>query len=166
MTSRTWLASLAALALGCSTVSEPLIASADRLEAGTYRYLTTTASGESLLEGVLTIAFAADTIPDEDSDQGGACCHWTITGTWESRWIPGADTSQEVGPQVGSGELRGAILHGEEQEGRLLLDLNPYFADNNTGFNVERVGDRLVGTWGWTAFTGVRASGHVTVVRQ
>jgi hypothetical protein len=67
---------------------------------------------------------------------------------------------------VGSGELRGAILHGEEQEGRLLLDLNPYFADNNTGFNAERVDDRLVGTWGWTTITGVRTFGRFTAVRQ
>jgi hypothetical protein len=166
VTGRKWLAGLSAVVFGCSTVSEPVVPSAARLESGTYRYVTTTTSGEPLLEGVLTIAFADDTIPDENTDQGGACCHWTITGTWDSRWIPGADTSQEIGPQVGSGELRGAIQHGEEQEGRLLLDLNPYFADNNTGFDVERVGDRLVGVWGWTTLTGLRSSGHFTAVRQ
>jgi hypothetical protein len=146
--------------LGCSTMSEPLIPAPGRIESGTYRYLTMTADGEPLLEGLLTLALAEDTIPDQDSDQGGACCHWTITGTWESRWVPGVDTSRQIGPQVGSGVLRGAILHGQEQEGRLLLDLNPYYADNNTGFNVERVDTRLVGTWDWTTFTGVRASGR------
>lgn len=165
MTGRVQLA-LLGLAIGCSTTSEPLVPSAGRLESGSYRYVTTTAAGEPLLEGTLTIVFGDDTIPDEDSDQGGACCHWTISGTWESRWIPGADSTLDIGPQVGSGELRGAILHGEEQEGRLLLDLNPYFADNNTGFNAARVGDRLVGTWSWTAFDGPRTSGGFTAVRQ
>jgi len=164
VTSRPWLA-LLGMMFGCSTASDPLVPSTVRLESGSYRYVTTTSSGKPLLEGTLTLAFADDTIPDEDSDQGGACCHWTITGAWESHWIPGADTTLEIGPQVGSGELRGAILHGE-QEGRLLLDLNPYFADNNTGFNAERLGDRLVGTWSWTAFDGPRTSGSFTAVRQ
>lgn len=159
-------AALVALGFGCSTVSEPVVGSAGRLESGTYRYLTTTAGGEPLVEGILTIAFAPDTIPEAGSDQDGACCHWTITGAWQSRWVPGADTSQAIGPQVGSGDLRGAILHGEEQEGRLLLDLNPYFADNNTGFNVERVGDRLVGTWSWITIAGVAASGRFTALRH
>jgi len=96
VTGRKWLAGLSAVVFGCSTVSEPMIPSAARLESGTYRYVTTTTSGEPLLEGTLTLAFADDTIPDEDSDQGGACCHWTITGTWESRWVPGADTAAQL----------------------------------------------------------------------
>jgi hypothetical protein len=156
---------MCAALVACSAATDPVIQSATKMRAGTYRYTAMTPDGRPVLEGTLTFSFAEDTIPDETTDEGGGCCHWTITGHWAIDWIAGADTTLDVGPQVGVGDLRGGILHGE-QEGKLFIDLSPGWADYNAGLLAVREGDRLTGEWGWTAFDGPRTSGPFLAVRD
>ena len=155
----------AAVLFACSAVTAPLTQSASERTPGSYRYSAMTAEGQPILEGTLNLSFAEDTVPDETTDEGGACCHWTITGTWSINWVEGADTTLEVGPQIGTGGLRGAILHGES-EGKLLIDLSPGWADNNAGLLAVSEGNRLTGEWHWTAFDGPRTSGPFLAVRE
>jgi hypothetical protein len=153
-----------AVLLACSAATEPIAQATGKSVPGNYRYTAMTADGQPILEGTLTLRFAEDTIPDETTDEGGGCCHWTISGTWSIGWMEGADTTLDVGPQVGTGDLRGAILHGE-QEGKLALDLSPGWADYNAGLLAVREGDRLTGEWGWSAINGPRTSGPFVAVR-
>jgi len=165
MASRLLSLLMGSVLLACSAVTDPLTQSARTLTSGAYRYTAMTAEGRPILEGTLTLSFAEDTIPDETTDEGGGCCHWTITGTRSINWVEGAGTTLEVGPQIGEGDLRGAILHGE-QEGKLLIDLSPGWADNNAALLAVSEGDRLTGEWSWVAFNGPRASGPFLAVRE
>jgi hypothetical protein len=104
-----------------------------------FQYTARSATGQPLLTGRLKLAF-----PDDS----------TVTGTWTIAWVPGADTTLEVGPQVGSGALTGS-----RSGDTLLLQLNPNMADNNVGLRALRTAEGYAGEWEWSAFTGPRTKG-------
>ncbi|MEO8635709.1 MAG: hypothetical protein ABI587_10580 [Gemmatimonadales bacterium] len=111
-----------------------------------FQYTARSAAGQSLLTGRLQLAF-----PDDS----------TVTGTWTIAWVPGADTTMEVGPQVGAG-----ILTGSRSGDTLRLQLNPNMADNNVGLRAVRTAEGYAGEWEWVAFTGPRSGGSFVAGRQ
>lgn len=82
----------------------------------------------------------------------------TVTGNWVIDWISGANTSLEVGPQVGSGKLRGHIANGW-----LNLDLNPDMADNNVNLYAIWSETVMNGTWYWVTFAGPTTTGTFSI---
>ena len=72
----------------------------------------------------------------------------TVTGTWGAYWLS-ADTLAQVGPQIGSGKLRGRWLG----DGTLSVDMNPNQVDNNVLVRVEPTG-LSDGTWIWSTLGG------------
>jgi len=128
------------LVAACSTDPGPSAA----VRSGAFRYTARSASGEPLLTGRIELDFLDDS---------------TVTGRWTIAWLPGADSTAPVGPQVGTGELAG-IRVGDT----LLLQLNPNNADHNVGLEATRAGSGYTGRWEWVTFTGPRAAGLFSAV--
>ena len=103
-------------------------------------YLAYDQSGNLILQGLLHFTV------NEDS---------TVTGSWEIDWVPGANTSLQVGQQIGSGGLVGQIING-----RLNLDLNPGWADNNVILQGNWSEGEMDGTWRWVTFAGPTTYGR------
>lgn len=115
------------------------------LRAGGFDYSASTAGGDPVLRGRINFEFTDDS---------------TVTGTWTITWVEGADTTLEVGPQVGSGPLVGT-RHGDT----MMIQLNPNFADNNVGLVAVPTAQGWRGEWEWVAFTGPRSRGSFTASR-
>ncbi len=111
---------------------------------GGYRYSAATTGGEPLLTGRLALAF-----PDDS----------TLSGTWVIQWAPGADTTLEVGPQVGSGDLVGT-----RRGDTLLIQLNPTNADDNVTLRAAPGPGGYHGEWQWITITGPRTGGSFAAV--
>ncbi len=111
---------------------------------GELHYRATTSTGLPLLEGRLSLAFPTDS---------------TVAGSWQSHWTAVADTTTPVGPQVGAG-----TLIGTRRGDTLILELNPFYADNNVGLRGVARTTGLRGDWTWTTITGLRASGQFVAV--
>jgi hypothetical protein len=80
-----------------------------------------------------------------------------VSGTWTLGCIvPG----EKVGPQTGSGILRGSI-----EEARVSIDLNPGWADNNVFLSGTFDKDRFIGTWMWSTLIGSTAAGRFEAVK-
>ena len=84
----------------------------------------------------------------------------TIAGTWNIN--SGAGFSEkEVGPQVGTGELEGQI-----EKGKILLNLNPDWADNNIFLQGQYAEDQFGGNWIWSTIIGQTALGGFIIKKQ
>jgi hypothetical protein len=106
---------------------------------GTYKY--TAYFGKSLAvcaSGFIEMTIAIDS---------------TITGSWE---ISAANefSEKEIGPQIGTGKLEGSI-----KAGKIFINLNPGWADNNIFLNADYSKDQFKGSWLWSTFIGPSASG-------
>jgi hypothetical protein len=76
-----------------------------------------------------------------------------FTGTWATALL---QPNANVGPQVGTGELRGSWdIEGQS----IFFDLNPGWADNNVFLVGEPIGDALSGTWSHSTLLGNVAEG-------
>jgi hypothetical protein len=82
-----------------------------------------------------------------------------VAGHWS---IQAVGTPDDIGPQIGEGELVGAWW-----DGRLLVQLNPGVADNNVSLSGRYgyEGQRYEGTWQYLTFSGVRNEGSFTAHR-
>ena len=107
--------------------------------AGGFHYTALSPARTPVLTGHLTLAF-----PDDS----------TVTGTWTIAWLPGADTTTPVGPQVGMGDLLGSRAGGI-----LWLQLNPNNADHNVGLRAQANAAGYTGEWEWVTFTGPHTRG-------
>ncbi len=76
----------------------------------------------------------------------------TINGTWSIKAKDGF-TQNEIGPQVGSGQLSGSIKNDQ-----LYVNLNPGWTDNNVSLN-GHYGSEIRGGWYWSTISGARSSG-------
>jgi hypothetical protein len=81
----------------------------------------------------------------------------SLSGSWEIKRVAGTDPETVVGPQVGEGELVGSI-----EEGQLIVNLNPGFADNNVGLVGVVEDQAIMGTWSYVTFAGPTAGGDFT----
>jgi hypothetical protein len=113
---------------------------------GTLAYVAYADSGPRLLEGALAI-------------MGQANQH--VSGTWEIHWVAGADTTDDVGPQVGTGDLIGAV-----QDTVVLVNLTPTFADNNVELSGCVTASGFAGTWRYIGNAGEIAHGPFTATRR
>jgi hypothetical protein len=109
------------------------------LRTGGYHYSAGSATGQPLLSGHLELEFTDDS---------------TLRGTWVIGWVPGADTTVAVGPQVGSGDLVGS-----RRGDTLLVQLNPTNADNNVALQAVLGADGYTGRWEWITIAGPRTAG-------
>jgi hypothetical protein len=143
------LTTATALGSACSSGTTAAVSPGDVAASdirGSYRYLAYDSAGSLLLDGTLMLA------PLDDS---------TLTGTWEIHWVPGADSTRPVGPQVGAGVLQGART-GDGWH----LSLTPGWADNNVDlFAVAREG-HLGGDWAHSTITGPYTGGSFQALRQ
>ena len=129
---------LVLLVAACSSGS-PI---AEGLPPDNVHYIGRSPAGVAVLDGRLHLDFSPDSV---------------VSGSWEIHWLPGADTSLQVGPQVGSGRLS-----GQWQGATLVLDLNPGFADNNVILSATPVEHGWSGTWGWDTIHGIATEGNFT----
>jgi hypothetical protein len=107
--------------------------------AGDFLYSAMSATGQPLLTGHLRVAFPTDS---------------TLTGTWTIAWLPGADTTAPVGPQVGSG-----VLLGSRSGDLFVVQLNPTYADNNVALLAVPTTDGYSGQWEWSTLAGPASGG-------
>ena len=85
-----------------------------------------------------------------------------VEGTWAFRELAEADW--RVGPQLGTGRLRGWV----DAEEHIMLDLNPGWEDNNVRLQGEWRGARLgtlEGEWVYSGFPGCLGAGRFEAVR-
>ena len=113
--------------------------------SGVYSYLAKIGKAP-VVEGRLTLVVTDDS---------------SVTGTWELQRVPGSDTTITVGPQLGSGTLRGQLAASG-----LWLDLNPGWADNNVFLSLStKTADALAGMWDHSTLLGPVAGGPVRLRR-
>jgi hypothetical protein len=141
---RTCLASLLLLGTACAPGATPFTPSAIR--AGAYRYVAEDNAGHRLLEGEITLVALDDS---------------TLQGTWQIRWAAGADTTAQVGPQVGSGTIAGGRA-GDH----LAFDLNPGWADNNAILLAVGSPGGFTGRWEWETISGPRSGGRFSATEE
>ncbi|MBT4453661.1 MAG: hypothetical protein HOC49_06415 [Candidatus Marinimicrobia bacterium] len=84
----------------------------------------------------------------------------TITGTWKTELVEGF-SGNDVGPQIGTGELIGGI-----NDGKLYLQMNPGFIDNNIDLTGGGIVDEYSGTWVWISFAGITSSGSFELKKK
>jgi hypothetical protein len=81
-----------------------------------------------------------------------------VSGSWEFQKI---GEPQQIGPQVGRGELRGVV-----DAERISIDLNPDYRDNNVILNGVVSGDTISGSWMYVGFPGPINSGTFQATKQ
>lgn len=112
---------------------------------GTFSYSASNAEGKTLVVGKIVLTFTSDS---------------TVSGTWELAAAPGVDPGTIKGSQLGTGELRGSRV-----DGKLLLNLNPGYADNNVTLEAAPASGGYSGTWSWSSFAGPQAGGKFKATR-
>jgi len=131
-----------ALLMACSSAPDDNAAP----RTGGFHYSALSASGQPLLTGHLEFTFTDDS---------------TVTGSWVIAWLPAADTTLPVGPQVGSG-----VLVGLRSGTTLRIQLNPTNADHNVALQAVPSAGGYAGQWEWTTFTGPRSAGTFVAARD
>ena len=100
-----------------------------------------------LVAGTLSFTVAADS---------------SISGNWSIKWLPGADSTAQIGSQVGQGRLTGFVT-----DSMLVISLNPDSWDNNVYLHAQSATpDRIEGHWDWSGFTGPISRGTFTAGRM
>lgn len=145
---RFWTFLLVVAAVGLNSCD-----SAALREGGSYDYTARSNGGEVLVTGTLDLDYSESVAADGTV---------AITGHWDlQRRGPGED----VGPQVGEGDLDGTV----DSDGNVWINLNPDWADNNVflsgSFSGEQFGD-FEGTWSYSTFIGHTNGGTFTAVRR
>ncbi|MFZ5517625.1 MAG: hypothetical protein ACOY90_13340 [Candidatus Zhuqueibacterota bacterium] len=82
----------------------------------------------------------------------------TVVGQWE---LSPVGNPQQIGPQTGSGELSGGQV-----DGRIYMDLNPTYRDNNVVLEADYNREKLDGEWSYIGFPGVLNRGSFKAVRE
>lgn len=144
---RQWSAiALLGLLVACQDGSDPLVLTS----GGNYTYEAYSPVGLKVLQGTIHLEWPS--MDEERIDQ-------PIVGTWSIDWVPGADHSVQVGPQVGSGFLEGRV-----NEDGLVLNLNPEQRDDNVWLHAEVHGNTIIGAWAWSTIAGPTTNGRFTAV--
>ncbi|CAN5426094.1 hypothetical protein BH09PLA1_BH09PLA1_22740 [soil metagenome] len=113
----------------------------DTFGLGQWKYITRDGEGNSLTEGLLTLPYPL---------QEGA----RFFGSWQARYIGPINQQDKIGPQINGGKLSGELT-----DGQLILQMNPNMNDNNVRFIAKVEGDRIVGDWEYSNFSGLAAKG-------
>ena len=119
-----------------------LVTSSDDL-SGTYSYSGYTENLTLIVSGSMELE-----LNDEQE----------ITGSWDFSAVTPTD---DIGPQIGSGELIGAV-----EDTLIMINLNPQNADNNVILVGELEGNNLNGIWQYVGFPGVITEGKFQAEKQ
>jgi hypothetical protein len=118
---------------------------------GDYEYTSYDKSGGKVVEGQLSI-----TSVESRRIQSGESIQ--IKGNWQLNKV---DNQEQIGPQVGSGELIGSIIDGE-----IYIDLNPNISDSNVVLKGTIQGKRFHGTWSFNGYAGPINQGTFEAARK
>jgi hypothetical protein len=110
---------------------------------GAYRYTSYDTNAVEIVRGWLTI-------DAQDSSN--------VTGEWNLLKI---GNPEGIGPQVGSGKLAGSF-----QNGKLVIELNPQFRDNNLQLVGELKNGEYRGEWFWISFIAVTNRGTFQALQE
>lgn len=139
-----FIATAVALTVACTdSAPQPVEAGSGVLTTGgVFSYSAYSTGGKKVLEGEIELFLGTDSV---------------VSGVWSIRWVPGADTTLKVGPQVGEG-----VAIGYRTAEGVVLSLNPMNADDNVVLRsiVEGGGVTLAGRWTWLGFPGPLADGR------
>jgi len=112
---------------------------------GTYVYTAYNAGDTVVVIGTINLANPDSTL---------------LTGRWLLAAVNGAPN---IGPQTGSGTLRGSTGPGTTT---ISIDLNPGWADNNVFLNGTFQGTAIKGTWMWSTFGGPTSEGRFVMTKR
>jgi len=108
--------------------------------SGLYEYTAFDSAGKALVHGSINL-------DAKDSSH--------VSGTWQ---LDSVGSPKNVGPQLGRGNLAGNISSGKIQ-----LNLNPNFVDNNVFLvGAPENGVSINGSWQWITFAGITNQGSFT----
>jgi len=115
-----------------------------------YNYTAFDAGGSAVVAGEMDLTWSAGS--------GGSV---VVSGTWSTRRVGGTG---DVGPQVGAGHVVGSL----GLAGKLTLDLNPGWGDNNVilNANADSLGSDLQGSWLLETFVGPIPGGTFSLLRR
>lgn len=116
---------------------------------GSFQYSAWDTRGRLAVVGTISLTVHGDTL---------------ITGVWDLEWAPGADTTEVVGPQIGTGTLVGWLWNSRAYT-NWGADLNPQYADNNVFIGGRFGGNEPSTGWSFSGFPGVISQGRLTLVR-
>lgn len=137
---RTIVAALAACAVAFAACGDHPTSPAPI--AGRYQYTAYNAGDSLVVIGSITLINPDSTL---------------LTGSWNLAAVDGAT---DVGPQSGTGMLRGSTATG------VSINLNPDWADNNVLLMGAFTGREITGTWQWISFVGVTAQGRFVMTKR
>jgi hypothetical protein len=115
----------------------------ESIPMGAFQYTSYDSSGTPLVTGWFTMNFS-DSV--------------TISGEWHFKPI---GSPKNIGPQTGDGNLIGGI-----ENGRVWVELNPQFKDNNLQLSGTLQGDRYSGRWMWISYIGITNAGSFEAVKK
>ncbi len=141
------------LMLGCCIACATIESSEQTTPAlkGDYQYTASDKNGGKVVEGRLTI-ISVERVrvgPDETIQ---------IKGNWQLNKV---GNQENIGPQVGAGDLDGGIIKGE-----IYLDLNPNISDSNVNLRGTIEGRRFHGTWSFDGYGGSINKGTFEATRK
>jgi len=140
---------LSCYVLACSTPKS--IEQTKPFPVGDYQYTGSDKKGDKIVEGRLSItSVESRRIKSEETIQ--------IKGNWQLNKV---GNQEQIGPQVGSGELDGSIIEGE-----IYLDLNPNISDSNVILRGTIEGRRFHGTWNFKGYAGTINQGTFEATRK
>ena len=119
--------------------------------SGDYQYTGFDRQGGKVVEGRLSITSV-------ESRRIGAGESIQIKGNWQFKKV---GNQEQIGPQVGSGDLIGSIIEGE-----ILIDLNPNISDSNVNLRGTIEGRRFHGTWSFDGYAGAISKGTFEATRK
>jgi hypothetical protein len=118
---------------------------------GDYQYTGYDKQGSKVVEGRLSIMSV-------EPRRIGSETQIQIKGNWQLNKV---GNQKQIGPQVGSGDLIGAIIKGE-----ILIDLNPNISDSNVNLRGKIEGRRFHGTWSFDGYAGSISKGTFEAIRK
>ncbi len=117
--------------------------STDPTQGGRYQYASYDSSGILVVHGWFKLTFV-------NSE--------SVSGEWHFAPV---GNPRDIGPQTGDGTLAGGF-----HDGKLWIDLNPQFRDNNLLLSGTLDGNRYSGEWAWISFVGITSTGTFEAVKQ
>lgn len=82
-----------------------------------------------------------------------------IAGTWDIHWIPGADSTLQLGPQIGSG-----TMDGVDDSSGVQLAFSTNQVDQWVGLDGHAYGLNVTGEWHYSTIAGPSQHGRFTLV--
>jgi hypothetical protein len=130
--------------MGCKkTAVESSTNSDESIPKGAFSYTSYDTNGTAIVSGWFTM-----NLSNLDS----------ISGEWHFKQLGNA---QNIGPQTGDGTLIGGTSNG-----RVWIELNPQFRDNNLQLTGTLETNKYFGQWIWISFAGITNRGIFEAIKN